>query len=117
MVTLVKMKRIHDLADHTLHLSKQISQLQPLRLYLMEQRGAPDQENAESLMKILLAGDPFIHKVILEDQFGKICFTVLAENGEIAFEEDITEDVSLSFKDVLASKKPSLIEKDWEYRV
>ncbi|MBN2328755.1 MAG: hypothetical protein JXR73_16570 [Candidatus Omnitrophica bacterium] len=117
MITIVKMKRINDLAAHSLHLSKQISQLEPLRLYLTEKNGAPDKKNAESLLQILLEGDPFINKVVLVDQFGKIPFTILTENGEIEFEEESSTMISLPFKDLLINQKPSLVEKEWEYRV
>lgn len=116
LVTLVKVKRINDLATHSARLSNQIANLSPLRLYLLEQSGAPDKSEAETILRVLLAGDPFIEELVLVDQFGKIPFNIVMKEGDPSLK---TEQAPVTFplQDLLLSQQPSFIEENWEYRI
>ncbi len=113
---IVKVKRINDLATHSMRISTQISNISAIRTYLLEKPDAPDKEETEKLLKILLIGDPFIEKLVLIDQFGKIPFTIMLSENEMMFHHD-TRLTSLPLQELLSETKPSLSEKDWEYMI
>ncbi len=113
---IVKVKRINDLATHSMRISTQVSNLSAIRTYLLEKPDAPDKEEAERLLKILLIGDPFIEKMVLIDQFGKIPFTIMLSDNEMMFHHD-NHLASLPLQDLLSASKPSLSEKEWEYLI
>lgn len=116
LVTLVKVKRIGDLATHSVRLANQIENLPAFRSYLLEENGAPSKEEAESMLGILLEGDPFIEETILTDQFGKVFFRILKAENKIR-EGLETSSIPFPLQDILTHQQPSFVEKDWEYRV
>ena len=116
IVTLVKVKRINDLATHSFRLSTQIAGLESLKHYLLERSDAPDKKEAEKLLRVLLEGDPFIEELVLIDQFGKVPFSIVMTDDSLSVNSD-SAFLSMPLNNYVLSREPSLNEKNWEYRI
>ncbi len=115
LLTLVREKRIDDLAGHSKNLMRQIVSLPGMRTFLEERMGPGERKELEPFLKSLLDSNPFVSEITLLDRFGKIPFRV--EKFQDKEQEKPPPRATLSLHKVISSGQPSLIEESWEYFV
>lgn len=79
-ITIVKERRIQDLAYHSDHIADLIQHDETIRHFVEDQPKAPPAETIEQLFLRLVQGDPFLEELSLLDPFGKMRIRVSSPN-------------------------------------
>ncbi|MBD3265310.1 hypothetical protein GF373_01460, partial [bacterium] len=112
LITIVREKRVSDLADYTVHLSYQICQNEKIQQFLKEEISVTHKEDVQQILHGYIENDPFVNELTFIDRFGKIPIQVIGPEQE--YQASHYRAV-LSINDILHKGEPYLDEKSWEY--
>jgi hypothetical protein len=112
LLTIVREKRVNDLANHSITLSRNITETSLIHDFLTDKIGIASKEDVLDRLQTFVNGDPFIDELVFMDRFGKLPLRVVQKNYEDTIQPS---GALLSIHEILSKGQPFLDEAAWIY--